>query len=242
MSGHSKWATTKRRKGAQDAKRGAIFTKIANIITIAAREKGGDLDTNFTLRMAIDKAKMANMPKENIERAIKRGTGELAGAEIVEYIYEGVGPANSQFVVRALSDNKNRTAAETRHAFSKYGGALSSVMWNFEQKGVIRVSREELENKKVNDEELELEMIDLGVDDIKVEEEGATIFTSFGDLQKIKKYFDDKGIITESAEVEYIAKDEIEASEADVEKIQKFIDTLEESDDIADYYTNISNV
>ena len=142
MSGHSKWATTKRRKGAQDAKRGAIFTKIANIITIAAREKGGDLDTNFTLRMAIDKAKMANMPKENIERAIKRGTGELGGAEIVECIYEGVGPANSQFVVKVLSDNRNRTAAEIRHAFTKYGGSLSGVMWNFEQKGVIRISNE----------------------------------------------------------------------------------------------------
>lgn len=242
MSGHSKWATTKRRKGAQDAKRGAIFTKIANIITIAAREKGGDLDTNFTLRMAIDKAKMANMPKENIERAIKRGTGELGGAEIVECIYEGVGPANSQFVVKVLSDNKNRTAAEIRHAFTKYGGSLSGVMWNFEQKGVIRISNEELEDKKINIEEMELELIDLGILDIKVEAEGATIFTSFSDLQKVKKYLDDKKIETESAEVEYIAKDEIEASEADVEKIQKFIDTLEESDDVADYYTNVSNV
>lgn len=242
MSGHSKWATTKRRKGAQDAKRGAIFTKIANIITIAAREKGGDLDTNFTLRMAVDKAKMANMPKENIERAIKRGTGELGGAEIVECIYEGVGPANSQFVVKVLSDNKNRTAAEIRHAFTKYGGSLSGVMWNFEQKGVIRISNEELEDKKINIEEMELELIDLGILDIKVEAEGATIFTSFSDLQKVKKYLDDKRIETESAEVEYIAKDEIEASEADVEKIQKFIDTLEESDDVADYYTNVSNV
>lgn len=242
MSGHSKWATTKRRKGAQDAKRGAIFTKIANIITIAAREKGGDLDTNFTLRMAVDKAKMANMPKENIERAIKRGTGELGGAEIVECIYEGVGPANSQFVVKVLSDNKNRTAAEIRHAFTKYGGSLSGVMWNFEQKGVIRISNEELEDKKINIEEMELELIDLGILDIKVEAEGATIFTSFSDLQKVKKYLDDKKIETESAEVEYIAKDEIEASEADVEKIQKFIDTLEESDDVADYYTNVSNV
>ncbi|MDO8260629.1 MAG: YebC/PmpR family DNA-binding transcriptional regulator [Candidatus Magasanikbacteria bacterium] len=242
MSGHSKWATTKRRKGAQDAKRGAIFTKIANIITIAAREKGGDLDTNFTLRMAIDKAKMANMPKENIERAIKRGTGELGGAEIVECIYEGVGPANSQFVVKVLSDNRNRTAAEIRHAFTKYGGSLSGVMWNFEQKGVIRISNEELEGKKINIEEMELELIDLGILDIKVEAEGATIFTSFSDLQKVKKYLDDKSIATESAEVEYIAKDEIEASESDAEKIQKFIDTLEESDDVADYYTNISNV
>lgn len=242
MSGHSKWATTKRRKGAQDAKRGAIFTKIANIISIAAREKGGDLDTNFTLRMAVEKAKAANMPKENIERAIKRGTGELEGAEIVEYIYEGVGPANSQFIVKALSDNKNRTAAEIRHAFTKYGGALSSVMWNFEQKGVIRISREVLDEKKINIEEFELELIDNGADDIKIEDEGVTIFTSFADLQGLKKYLDDKGIATESAEIEYIAKDEMTVSEADVEKIQKFIDAIEESDDVADYYTNVANV
>jgi len=241
MSGHSKWATTKRRKGAQDAKRGAIFTKLANNISIAAREKGGDLDTNFSLRMAVDKAKAANMPKENIERAIKRGTGEGGGAEISEYLYEGIGPANSQFIVRALSDNKNRTAAEIRHAFSKSGGSLSGVMWNFEHKGVIRVSQEALTEKKINNEELELELIDLGAEDIQAEEEGVSVYTSFEDLQKIKKYFDDKGIETESAEMEYVAKDEIEASESDLEKIQKFIDTLEESDDVADYYTNIAN-
>lgn len=192
--------------------------------------------------MAVEKAKAANMPKENIERAIKRGTGELEGAEIVEYIYEGVGPANSQFIVKALSDNKNRTAAEIRHAFTKYGGALSSVMWNFEQKGVIRISREVLDEKKINIEEFELELIDNGADDIKIEDEGVTIFTSFADLQGLKKYLDDKGIATESAEIEYIAKDEMTVSEADVEKIQKFIDAIEESDDVADYYTNVANV
>ena len=114
MSGHSKWSTIKRQKGAQDAKRGAIFTKFGNLIAIAAKEKGGDSDTNFNLRMAIDKAKLANMPKDNIEKAIKRGTGELAGGEIQELTYEGFGPAKSQFIVKSLTDNKNRSASDIR--------------------------------------------------------------------------------------------------------------------------------
>ncbi len=242
MSGHSKWSTIKRKKGALDAKRGAVFTKLGNMITVAAKEKGGDLDTNFTLRLAVDKAKQANMPKDNIERAIKRGTGELEGAEIAEYIYEGIGPASSHFVVRALSDNKNRTAAEVRHAFTKFGGSLSTVMWNFEQKGVIRVSQEKLEENNLNIDDIELELIDAGAEDIQVEEEGLTVFTSFEDLQKVKKYFDEKGIETESAELEYIPKDDIELNDDDLEKVQKFVDILDESDDVTDYYTNVSNL
>ena len=122
MSGHSKWATTKRAKAVTDAKRAAIFTKLANTITIAAREKGGDPTTNFSLRLAIEKAREANMPKENIERATKRGTGELSGNAIEELIYEGIGPAKTQFIVKCLTDNRNRSASTVRHAFSEYGG------------------------------------------------------------------------------------------------------------------------
>ena len=150
MSGHSKWATIKRSKAANDAKRGAIFTKLGNLITIAAREKGGDLDTNFALRMAVDKAKTANMPKDNIEKAIKRGTGELEGGQIEELYYEGFGPANTQFIVKSLTDNKNRSAANIRHTFTKYGGSLGAVMWNFEQKGVVRIASDEF--NKTNEE------------------------------------------------------------------------------------------
>jgi YebC/PmpR family DNA-binding regulatory protein len=153
MSGHSKWATTHRQKEANDAKRGAIFTRLANVITIAAREKGGNIDMNFALRIAVDRAKAANMPKENIERAIKRGTGELAGATIEEMVYEAVGPANSQFVLKIVTDNKNRTAAEVRHLLSLHGGAMSSVMWNFELKGVIRVAAEEAKAKGMTGDE-----------------------------------------------------------------------------------------
>lgn len=240
MSGHSKWSTIKRKKGAADAKRGAIFTKLGNLITIAAREKGGDPDVNFSLRMAIDKAKQANMPKDNIERAIKRGTGELGGAQIQEYIYEGIGPNNSQYIVKALTDNKNRSAAEIRHVFTKYGGSLGAVMWNFEIKGVIRILDEAIKNTSTNLEELELELIDSGADDIKKETEGITIITQIEDLQKVKKFLDDKEVATESADIEYIAKDTISISDDEQEKQEKFEDALDDLEDVADYYSNVN--
>ncbi|MBU4257443.1 YebC/PmpR family DNA-binding transcriptional regulator [Patescibacteria group bacterium] len=242
MSGHSKWATTKRQKAVTDAKRGAIFTKLSNIITIAAREKGGDPDTNFSLRMAIDKARTANMPKDNIERAIKRGTGELAGAAIEELVYEGLGPAKSQFIVKCLTDNKNRAAANIRHLFAKHGGAFGSVMWNFESKGVIRIAKDELTSNKLSAEEFELELIDAGVQDILKEEEGVTIYTKIEDLQKVKKFLEEKNIKTESAEIEYIAKEDLALSGEDKERVEKFIEELEDNEDAADYYHNINNI
>jgi YebC/PmpR family DNA-binding regulatory protein len=238
MSGHSKWATTKRAKAVVDAKRGATFTKLSNLITIAAREKGGDLDTNFTLRMAVEKAKAANMPKENIERAIKKGTGELAGGQLDELYYEGVGPANVQFIVKSLTDNKNRSAAQVRHLFTKAGGSLASVMWNFEKKGVIFIADEELKAKNINNEDLELELIEVGADDILLAEEGLTIYTAIGDLQIVKKFLDDKKINTESAEIEFVAKEQLALSDDDRAKVESFIDALDYSDEVADYYTN----
>ena len=163
MSGHSKWSTIKRAKAVTDAKRGAIFTKLGNLITMAVRDKGSSPDTNFGLRMAIEKAKQANMPKDNIERAIKRGTGELGGGQIEELTYEGFGPANSQFIIKCLTNNKNRSAANIRHLFTKYGGSLGSVMWNFEKKGVIRINSEELKLKNIKLDDFEFEIIDAGV-------------------------------------------------------------------------------
>ena len=237
MSGHSKWSTIKRKKGMADAKRGAIFTKLGKLIAVAAREKGGDLNTNFTLRMALDKARSANMPKDTIERAIKRGTGELECEQIIELIYEGIGPANSQFIVRALTDNKNRSAASIRHAFTKYGGSLGSVMWNFEQKGVFRITNDEF---KITNDEDELELIEVGVNDIVREDEGVTLFINPKNLQKVKKYLEEKNITTESAEIEYVAKDEVNANDEDKEKIKKFIEELENNEDVADYYTNVN--
>ncbi len=237
MSGHSKWATTKRAKAVTDAKRAAIFTKLANTITIAAREKGGDPTTNFSLRLAIEKAREANMPKENIERATKRGTGELSGNAIEELIYEGIGPAKTQFIVKCLTDNRNRSASTVRHAFSEYGGSLGSVSWNFDQKGVIRVFKNELEKTPLS-EEFELELIDNGAQDIQKEEEGWTIYTKMEDLQKTKHFLDSKNINVESAKIEYVAKEEQSLSDEEKEKVEKFIEELDENEDVNDYYTN----
>lgn len=237
MSGHSKWSTIKRAKATTDAKRGAIFTKLGNLITVAAKEKGRDTDANFSLRMAIDKAKQANMPKENIERAIKRGTGELAGGQIEELVYEGFGPVKSQFIVKCLTDNKNRSAAEVRHIFTKYGGSLGTVAWNFEQRGVIRIS-----DSKFQVSNFELDLIDAGVDDILEEKEGVTLFTKIGDLQNVKKFLEAKEIKTESAEIEYIAKEGLKLSDEEKEKVEKFIEELENNEDVSDYYHNIANI
>ncbi|MDD4271286.1 MAG: YebC/PmpR family DNA-binding transcriptional regulator [Patescibacteria group bacterium] len=237
MSGHSKWATTKRQKAVVDAKKGAIFTKIAKLITIAAR-KGGDPDVNFSLRMAMDKGRAVNMPKDNIDRAVKRGTGEAGGAQIEELTYEGIGPVKTQFIVKCLSDNKNRTASEIRHLFSKHGGALGSVMWNFSQRGVIMIESEEINSKKLTDENFELELIDAGAEDIKREAEGMTIYTAPADLQKAKQFLENKNIKTASAEVEYVAKEPADLSEEEKNQVEKFIEELDNNEDVSDYYTN----
>lgn len=237
MSGHSKWATTKRAKAVTDAKRSAAFTKFANLIAIAAREKGGDPTINFSLRIAIEKARSVNMPKENIERAIKRGTGESGGNAIEELYYEGIGPAQSQFVIKSITDSRNRSAANIRLLFTKAGGSMASVMWNFDQKGVIRIQNEKLSG--ISFEDLELELIDLGVDDIQKEEEGVTILTPMAELQKVKNYLDAKNIEAESADIEYVAKETATLAGSDLEKLEKFIDALDESEDVSEYYTNI---
>ncbi len=239
MSGHSKWATIKRAKAVTDSKRGAIFTKLGNIITIAAREKGGDPNANPSLRMAMDKARAVNMPKDNIERAIKRGTGELAGDAVEELYYEGILPNNIQFIIKCLTDNKNRSASMVRHALSKSGGSLGSVMWNFEQKGVVVITKEELKNKNINIDDFQLELIDAGIDDFKSEEELVLIYTRVEDLQKIKNNIESKGLNIESAEIEYLPKEKQEISAEQQEKIAKFTEELDDLEDVSDYYSNL---
>ncbi|MFA5420851.1 MAG: YebC/PmpR family DNA-binding transcriptional regulator [Patescibacteria group bacterium] len=239
MSGHSKWATIKRAKAVTDAKRGAIFTRLGNAITIAAREKGGDLEANPSLRMAVDKAKSINMPKDNIERAIKRGTGELAGDIVEELYYEGVLPNNVQIVIKCLTDNKNRSAATVRHALSKFGGSLGSVMWNFEQKGLILLSIDKVKEKNINIEELELEMIEVDIEDFKIDDESLTIVTKVENLQKTKKILEDKELEIESAEIEYVAKDKNELSEEELNKLKNFLDILDENEDVNSFYLNV---
>lgn len=236
MSGHSKWSKIKRAKGATDAKRGTVFTKLSKLIIVAARH-GGDPDSNFTLRIAVDKARAANMPKDNIERAIKKGAGELGEGQIYELVYEGLGPDKSQFIVKCLTDNRNRTAAEIRHLFGRFGGSFAPVAWNFDLKGVIMISTEAIHG--FDWEELQLELIDLDIEDAIKEAEGITVYTQPKDLQKIKQFLEGKHIVVESAEIEYVAKEKKEAG-ASQERIEKFIEALEEDEDIESYYTNIN--
>ncbi|MEI6835361.1 MAG: YebC/PmpR family DNA-binding transcriptional regulator [Candidatus Falkowbacteria bacterium] len=237
MSGHSKWATTHRQKELVDAKRGAIFTKLANNISIAAR-KGGDPNSNPSLRAAVDKAREANMPKDNVERAIKKGTGELGGAQVEELYYEGLGAYGLQVIVKSVTDNKNRSASTIRHIFTKNGGAFGAVMWNFSQQGVFMINQEELEAKKINFEDLELELIDNGALDIQKEAEGLTVYSALSDFQKMTDFLATKNIKTESGEIEYVAQEKITLSDEEKEKTEKFIAELEDNEDVSDYYLN----
>ena len=236
MSGHSKWAQIKRKKGAADVKKGAVFTRLSQNITLAARE-GGDPETNFKLRMAVELARDASLPKENITRAIKRGTGELAGGELTQVIYEGYGPAGSQIIIKAVTDNVNRTVSQLRQILTKSGGSLAgsgAVMWNFEQKGVARLLKGGL-----NKDELELAAIDGGADDIQEEEDGLTILTGVKNLYNLKRSLEQKGVKIESADIEYIPKTAVVLSEPDRQKFDSLVQELEEMQDMSDYYTNI---
>ncbi|MFA6272506.1 MAG: YebC/PmpR family DNA-binding transcriptional regulator [Patescibacteria group bacterium] len=238
MSGHSKWSTIKRAKGVTDAKKGTIFTKIANTISLAAREGGGDPDTNFKLRLTIDKAKQANMPKENIERAIKRGTGEGSEGKIDEVVYEGFGPDGVAILIESFTDNKNRTAPVIRAILSKKNGRLAengSVSWMFERKGVLLVTAPENSQK----EAVELELIDLGAEDIKEESDGFTIYTTPESLESINKSLIEKGYTVEYASVDPVAKTILTKSDvSDPEKITGLLEELENNDEVTNIYSN----
>lgn len=238
MSGHSKWATTKRQKFATDAKRAAIFTRAANAITIAAREKGGNLDMNFSLRLAIDRAKEVNMPKENIDRAIKRGTGELAGEHIDELIYEGFGPGGVAFLIEVTTPNKNRSASDIKHVLTKYGGNLgstNSVRRLFEKRGTIGIQTHTLSETQ------ELKLIEAGVLDIQKEGDEITILTSPEDLQKIKELLEKENIHPAFVEFDYIPQMYMDTQDPSIrEKLEKLSSELDETPDITHFYSNLS--
>lgn len=236
MSGHSKWATIKRKKGAADAKRGKIFTKLIKEITIAARQGGGDANGNPRLRLAIDNAKAANMPADNIERAIKKATGELEGVSYVELMYEGYGPGGIAILVEVATDNKNRTVAEVRHIFSKIGGSMGesgSVAWMFERKGIISVKR----NNKSEDDVMEI-VLDAGADDMQTEEEIFEVTTSLELFETVRKTLLDKSLEIENASLEWIAKNTLAVAGEDAEKVVKLIETLEDNDDVQNVFSN----
>ena len=237
MSGHSKWSTIKRQKGAADAKRGQLFTKLAKSISIAVQNGSGtDPVFNFKLRMAIEKAKESSMPNENIERAIKRGAGE--GKEAIKSVtYEGYGPAGSALIVEAVTDNSNRTLQAIRTIFTKHNGHMGgqgSVLWMFESKGQILVE------KQSGIENLPLELIDQGVEDVKETEEGLEIYTLPIDLEKIKKFIEGSGIKILSAESIMRPAQAVEVSGDEKEKVKKLIEILEEDEDVVNVYSNVN--
>ncbi len=236
MSGHSKWATIKRKKAALDAKKGKIFTKLIKEITIAARQGGGDPAGNPRLRLAIDNAKSENMPAENIERAIKKATGELEGVTYHELTYEGYGPAGVAMLVEVATDNKNRTVAEVRHIFSKHGGSLGetgSVAWMFERKGVITIPKQD----KSEDDILAI-VLDAGADDLQTEEEFYEITTSIESFEAVRKALQENNLKVDNASLQWIAKNTIPVKGEDAEKVLKLIEALEDCDDVQNVYSN----
>ena len=237
MSGHSKWHSIKHKKGLADAKKGAIFSKMSKNIAIAARG-GADPEMNFKLRMAIAAAKAANLPKDNIERAIAKGAGGGDGSQIEEVVYEGLGPDNIPVIIKVLTDNKNRASQSLKHLFTKFGGTLGApVMWQFDLKGVIHISAEALAGK--NYDELEMQFIDLGVQDIKKSEAGLSLICDIENLQKVIMGLEKLGLTADSAEPEYVPKNPVKATPEIINLIQSLLDALDEDEDVDNYYTNI---
>jgi YebC/PmpR family DNA-binding regulatory protein len=238
MSGHSHWSQIRFRKGITDQKRGQLFTKLGNAITIAAREAGGEPETNFKLRIAIEKAREANMPSQNIERAIKRGTGELEGAKIEEATYEGYGPAGVALIIEVATDNKNRALNEIRNILSRFGGKLGqpgSVSYLFEHKGIIEVKSDE----GMNLEEAELEAIDAGAEDFEEQDDRLLIYTKPNELFQVKKNLEEKGIKIESANLSMEPKNPVKITEEQkASQVLKLMDALDECQDVANVYAN----
>ena len=236
MSGHSKWASIKHQKGVADARRGQLFTKLTREIIIAAREGGGSPDMNFRLRLAVQKARDANMPMDNIERAIKKGTGELEGGTLAEITLEGYGPNGVAILVQALSDNRNRAIQEVRGAFTRHGSALGEsgcVAWIFESKGIITINAE-----NVDADELALSAIDAGAEDVKVEDNIVEVYTTPENLEAVRKALEDQGLSIESSDLQMIPSNVVQLDEKAALQTLKLLDKLEELDDVQNVYSN----
>jgi len=230
MSGHSKWSTIKRQKGANDAKRGAVFTKIAREISIAARLGGGDPEANYRLRLAIDKARSVNMPSENIKRSIEKATGGDKGADFEEIVDEGYGPGGVAVLVEAATDNRNRTAADVRAIFTKAGGSLAgagAVAWQFEPLGLISVQR-----AGVDPDEIALLAIDAGATDVDTEADPIEISTAPSDLETVRKALEAAGVKVDDAELTMQPKSTVTIDGSDVRKNLRMIENLEDHDDV----------
>lgn len=237
MSGHSKWSTIKRKKGANDAKRGKIFTRLIKEITVAARHGGGDPEGNPRLRSAIASAKTENMPKDNIARAIKKGTGEIAGEVYDEIMYEGYGPGGVAVLVECLTDNRNRTVADVRHYFAKNNGNLGEsgcVSWMFEKKGTIVVDK-----GAVSEDELMDMALEAGADDVVEEEEEFQILTTPEDFEDVRSAFEEGGVAFADAAVSMVPQNTVDVTDEKVAKsLLKLMESLEDHDDVQNVYAN----
>jgi len=235
MSGHNKWSSIKYKKGAADAKRGKVFTKIIKEITVAARFGGGDVETNPRLRVAISAAKSANMPAANTERAIKKGTGEIEGVNYEEYVYEGYGHNGVAILVETLSDNKQRTVSEVRHAFSKYGGNLAesgSVSWMFNKLGMISIK-----NEGQDEDDIMMTALDAGAEDMETDEDNFVIYTPYADLHTVMNILEKAGYEIENAELTMKPNNLINADDF-AAKLLRLIDFIEDLDDVQKVYSN----
>ena len=238
MSGHSKWANIKNQKGAADAKRGQLFTKLTREIILAVREQGGNPEANPRLRLCIQKARDNNMPMDNIDRAIKKAEGTLEGVIYDEFVLEGYGPGGAAILVDILSDNRNRTVQEVRSVFTRAGGGLGevgSVNWQFEQKGIIGIEVTE----GMDADEVSLTAIDAGAEDVKADGEYIEIYTSLEDMEKIRKTLEDSGVTVKSAEMSKVAQNTLELDEATALSVLKLIDKLDNLDDVRNVWSNV---
>ncbi|RWR11161.1 YebC/PmpR family DNA-binding transcriptional regulator [Siminovitchia fortis] len=238
MAGHSKWKNIQNRKNAQDAKRGKVFQKLAKEIYVAAKSGGGDPDTNPGLRLVIEKAKSANMPNDNIKRAIDKAAGNQDAEHYEEIIYEGYGPGGAAVMVSCLTDNKNRTASNVRHAFTKNGGNLGEsgcVSYLFDRKGYLAIERSGLD---ADEDELLLQAIEAGAEDMETSEEVFEIYTEPENFMAVKESLENEGFEFATAEVTMVPQTEAELDEEQQEKLEKLIDMLEDDDDVQDVYHN----
>lgn len=242
MSGHSKWHNIQARKGKQDALKSNVFSKYTKQISITAKNGGGDPTTNFSLRLLIDKAKAAGMPKDNIERAIKRGTGEDGGnMQMEESLYEAYGPGGVAIMIKTITDNKNRTTADIKHIINENGGVFGnsgSVNWMFENCGVVMIAAEQLAIHKILKEDLELKMIEAGAQDVWEEDNLICFKFKLADYKHALDAATELGLEIEKSGIEWLAKDKVTVDSKTEEKLQRLFSDLEENDDVDDYFTN----
>lgn len=242
MSGHSHWHSIKYKKGAADAKKGKAFSKLARLISVAVREGGSDLETNSKLRLAIERAKLINLPADNIERAIKRGAGELEGTKLEPLTLEAYGPGNVALIIEGITDNKNRSLAEIKQILNQNQGKLvgeGAVRWLFEKKGVIEIRS--LKFNEQEKEELELKMIEAGAQDLLWHNDVLDIYTKVEDLDKVKKNLENQGIEIGSTSLDWVAKEYVAIDEKDKEACQRLFEALDESDVVQEIYSNLKS-